>query len=289
MVCYPPKIEPVNPSYTRGFYKSHERSREPDRFRKEAVSDEDFDQRTLDEIDRVTDQIFIHLHSFADRLKRSEIEAAIAAKNSSTTKKSPFLGYKSNNSHRLRPFRRETNFYEQEDPEQAVRSKHVVWKILTTLGKIFFGYEFIESHQDDSTPDQMIKALKIDSVIWYQELKKHYTHNFKCKVNQAFHQAGELLKNRRAYAKEAYYQRIALYALLVFSLIAKLSNHRVFTILGLGTSSITLIYMLIRYGTTSLSRAQLSSDLKWTVEIAEKEALNNRLLSNPLQPQYIFS
>ena len=275
MVCYPPKIDPVSPSYTRGFYNSPEQSRA------HVVSDEDFDQRTMDDIELVRYQIFIHLHSFADRLKRSEIQAAI--KNSSTSKQSPFLGYKSSNSHRLRPFRRETNFYEQEDSEQAVRSKHVVWKILTTLGNIFFGYEFIESHQDDSTPDQMISALKVDAVTWYQGLNKYYTPYFNSKVNQAFHQADELLKNRQAYAKEAYYQRIALYALLVFSLIAKLSNHRVFTILGLGMSSVTLIFMLIRYGTISFSLAQLSSDLKWTVEIAEKEALNNLLLPNPLQ------
>jgi hypothetical protein len=231
-------------------------------------------QDQVDDIENITIQIFAGLHSLADRIKRSEI--VDATKPSNVKLLESYVA--STHSRRFNPLRKETNFYEQEDTEQKIRTKHVVSNILFTLGSIFFGLEFFDSHQDSRTNDEMKQKTTIDKTVWTSFLKNHYKDELNVTMNQAFTKADELLKNRQVYAKKAYYYRLTLYATLTLSLVGKVMKQKVFTILGLAASLITLIFMLILYGTNSLKQARLGADLKKLVEIAEKNAARYRLL-----------
>jgi hypothetical protein len=279
-----PKANDGGGSYTIALDKSFDDRCDRD-FSDYAIPDDVFNKCFLspkvDDIENITVQMIIHLHKIADRENRSEIEEAIDTTNS--FQNSPLITHKSNGSHRFRPFRKETNFNELEDTGQILSFKHLARNTIAILGNIFFGLEFFESHQDKRTTEKMIQDLKDHEITWNQGLSKHYSDYFNYKLmGHAFAQADELLKNRQNSAKESYYQRITLYALLILSGVGKLTNKSAFAIIGLAASSITLIFMLVHYGTNSFKLSQQSAELKRSLEIAEKEAGVNRLHSNPL-------
>lgn len=287
MVNFPPDNSIHNP-YDYGFPDHPKKQTDFDRFKGDAISDEDFERCYLydsplmkkievDDIENITLQIFTRLHSLADRNKRSEIQAALAPTDEGPEiEDDPFLEKTDDFHHNFRPFRRETNFYAQEERERAVDTKNVARNIFSVMAKIFLGYEFLTPEQDLRTPDEMKADLNADLRTWYGGLKKHYYEYFNSKMTYAFRQADELLTHRQAYAREAYYHRLTFYATLIISAVGKLTNHRAVAIVGLAASVITLIYMLVHYGKNSYELDKKALQLKLLVELAEKEASANR-------------
>ncbi len=240
----------------------------------------------VDDIENITVQILSHLQSIADRRNRSDIEAAVAPVN---IKQDPFsakrdsLLQKSTTS-RFRPFRKDTNFYDQEDPDQVIHTRNVAQNILSALGKVLFGYEFSDSQQDGRSDEQMEQVLRDDRSFWNGGLKLSYTTALQGRMNTAFDQAEELLKFRQIFTNEVYYYRLTLYATVIVSVVGKLLSQRVMTMLGISAASITLIFMFTQYETNSIRLKRLASDLQRSVEAAESEACRNRVTVNQLVP-----
>lgn len=278
--------------YSQQIYQETE---QVNRFSGDYLSDEEFSQlllpslsplpkkvnkkvnRPVDEVETVTMQILLHLQQFADRKNRSEIEAAIVPSASNPRIKKDFhVPQRTMSTHSIRAFRKDTNFYGHEELEQPIHTAHVAYNILSTLGNIFLGYEFSDSQQDSRSPEKMILALEDDKIAW-NGLQYHYKQQFRNRMEGAFKQARALLEARQAAIKEARYQRLTLYASLILSFVGKLISQKGLTIVGLITSSITLLFMLTQYGATSVKLARLSSLLERSVGQAEAEAGDHRL------------
>lgn len=253
----------------------------------------------IDQVENITLQILAHLSSIADRQDRSEIEAAISPVKIEAPLSPPLynppldrdldlLDQKANLPIFYQfqdPFRKETNFNEQEDPEVIINTTNVAYNILSTLGDIFLGYDFFNSGKNTKTDAEMEVQLRDDRTYWFKVLNKNYESHFRIKVADALDRAGFLLKDRQDFAKEAYYHRLTLYATLILSLLGKLLNQKALTIFGLATSSITLIFMLTHYKTKTITLKGDSNKLKNLVATAESLAYRNRKLDPYLLDQ----
>lgn len=257
-----------------------------------------------DSIENITVQIFTHICSLVDRDNRQDIEDAIADPNDpfspSSGKKfkanakqlSPLLEEKIeedspfnnrfNHSHRFRPFQRDSNFSDS-DIVHPIHTQNVIRNILSALASLFLGVKLFETHKDQKSLEEMKKTLKNDYFFWSKLLKDHYTTTFQAKMHLIFQHAQELLNNRENDEKIAYYQRLTFYATLIISTVGKLLGQKVVTIVGLVASSITFLFMLTHYGSTSFKQAQQEANLKTAVDNIYHETASHRL-DDPTSP-----
>lgn len=246
-------------------------------------------KKEADDIENLTVQIFARLAILTDEQKRSDIEAAVSTVETSTLSQGStsdstksvltpdiFNSQMFGASLKLRPFRKDTNFFD-EDPTVSLQTHQVANNIFSTLGKILFGYEAFDSSRDNRSINKMKEDLRDDHLTWNTGLSQHYQRTFNLKMDFTFNQAEKILKVKQKIYQSAYYQRITLYAFLILSSVGKLISQRLVTVLGLVASSITLIFMLTKYGTNSMQLAQLTSDLKRSLESVEKEACKYRI------------
>jgi hypothetical protein len=242
----------------------------------------------LDKIENVTLQIFLHLYSCADRIKRAAVEDAIpppAEEDMNSLFGNEFFEDKSENVHRFRPFRKETNFApEEEQVEHVMRTQHVVSNIFFTLLKFLFGYEHLNPNQDRRTNEEMIEDLKNDKRAWDKLLDSHYDMNFNIKMKHVFAQTNELLMARKNIAKYSYYQRITFFASCIVTFVGMLISQKAVIFFGLLSSVITLFIMIKHYGQSSFRIVKLETDLKYLIEQTMTETRLNRLRQPPVPP-----
>lgn len=248
----------------------------------DAVADEVFEEsqqyaevpQELDDIEGITLQIFTALYSIADRKERKDIEDVIAYPTPYEPESiSETHETKSSRSHQFRPFQKDSNFY-SDDFDPSLHSPNLMQRIVSILADLFLGIELAE--QKHQTQEEMDDMLKKNYMIWQYSLKEHYTTYFQDKIQAAFREAEELVARRGFDEKIAYLQRITFYATLIITMIGKLVDHRRLAMFGTIASSITFLFMIVHYGTTSFREAQEAVSLKCNVDLIYYEASEYR-------------
>lgn len=230
-----------------------------------------------DQIEDLTLRIFTHLHTMADRLDRTAFEAVTAPKEGREQYIKEKYYPKYHSAYPVRPFRKETNF-SSEGIELPINANGVISKVIAILGNIFLGYE--NSYEDKRTPAQMEEELNEDILLWQGNggLSFYYSEQFNRKMNNAFRLAKEILTDRKNCSAHAKTQRITFYVLLVLSALSKILSRSTMTMLFFIATSGYLTYMLTSYGRNSYRQGMLESDLKSSLETAEKDAKGHRQL-----------
>lgn len=259
-----------------------------------------FKNKAPDWIENTTLQIFTHLCSFADRIKRTDIEAAVKTDNASAPSQlkntthnfhvffqdmegpvseknlhSPKL--KTSYSQKINPYQNDNNFYENED-EGVKGSQSIVRIILSIFTNLFFGWELVDPKRDKRTNKDWKKVLSKDESMW-NCIKINYQDNLHGGMEKVFNKAQKLMGDRIKSEKNVYYHRVTLYAMLIISGVGRLIKNNPVTIFGLVASSITLISMIAQYGMNSFKLTEQGMDLKTSVENIYIETAKNRLPS----------
>jgi len=239
--------------------------------------------QTPDTIEIITAQVLAHLCSLADGIDRSSFEeAAIAPFDdidfiSSQEDTSTKFSY----TQRFHPlYKRESNFYEEYEVEQPNQTQNVLMNIISTIASVIFGVTLSDPPPGIKSTEKIEHDFAVDYVAWEKSIKKHYAAYFQQQMDDAFHQAEELLQFRRDNDKLASFQRYTLVASSVLVGLGKFFNQRSLAIVGLVATAINLIFMAMRYGMNSIKLAEAESELKASVEVAYHEASKHRLNSH---------
>ena len=254
-----------------------------DKFVGDALSDDEFkkllkpDKKAeIDNIEIKSLEILTHLYSITDGQERREIEAFIAPPPPLQEKMKEENGkiFKQGFLQRPRPFRRETNFNFENALDQ-IQANQVIRNIWSTLVHIFIGYNSFNFNGEKPFNKMWIDS-KEDQISWLR-MKHHYSVHYDRLMMRTFNKADQLLLQKKQYSEEALYQRVAFYALLVFSIIAKITNRTNLMYLGSFCWAFTLGFMFTQYGINTLKLSKIAEELLTSVQIVEKEAAANRI------------
>lgn len=275
-----------------------------------AVSDETFalsdrfaTAQEVDDVENMTLQVITHLYSVVDRKKRTDIEQALTKNHHSEDESLFSPSTKFSYSQQFRPFERDTNFNDEMD-NRPIHVQSTVQGIFSTLAKIFWGeavniqeieqshfysvykiflgQKFIDEQKELMSFNEIDKTYLDDKNVWNTYLQPHYpSMMFQKKMERAFFQAQELIKKRKADEIAAQSQRSFFYMALGFSVIGNILGQRVISILGVGVSVITFLFMLRHYGTNTFMQYQQAADLKVTMDDVYEASLTARKPSSP--------
>lgn len=260
-------------------------------FQGDALTDEDFQkkyvmpQKVVDKVEKGTIGILANLLTLADGTDRQSIVDATV---SSAGVKLDDLQDEPEDDfyhHRYNPFRRDTNFDDQDHMERPANTLKAVKNLISALAAILFGIELSKKeHIDQRSLMEMEDNFKTDKTIWELELSKKYKPYFDRNMNEAFIKADSLIKERKRYAIIAYYQRITLFAGTMVAAAGLLTGKKIITYAGMSASLITFIYMIAMYGSSSFKQANLASEIQTSAELLEKMGSAYRLADNPFVP-----
>ncbi len=220
-----------------------------------------------DRIEKITNQFIESLYAVANQDQQTEGEIATGPYHSPGSPKLESLKF--TQSIASRSYSRDTNFYEESHLEQPLRIQHVVSDILSTAAYLFLGWDPLNGQKDDKTIKEIKANLYKNRVFWQKELKNYYSSYFQDKMELAFYKAEQLIQSQMEAQKWAFIQRLTLYATLIIAAVGKLQGNRMMLMFGLSASVVTILFMIIHYGSTSFKHAQQGADLRQSLTLAE--------------------
>lgn len=244
-------------------------------------------KKVPDFIENLTLQIFSHLCSLADRVKRADIafvgkldEKSFASRlknknyshpslfqekdrtNSEKNLNTPKL--KTTYSQKIGSFQNENGFYENEE-EEVKSSRSTVYNILSIATTLFLGWELYDPKKDQRPIKICADEIEKDEVTW-KLFKNNYSDFFQVRMDNIFTQAKDLIEFRKRNEKIDLFLRITLYATLIISGVGKLVKNNTVAIAGLAASSLTLMIMIGNYALNSFKQSEYGTSLKSSAE-----------------------
>lgn len=182
------------------------------------------------------------------------------------------------------PFRRDTNFDEQDFSTRSSHPLSSVKTVISALADLIFGFPFFVKNKSEET----LILLKADQIEWNDRLSRFYPSSFNEKVSYAFASGSDLIKQRISFEKSLRFKRLILIANALFAsitfIIGKRENSFPLIILGfsgLAAGTVWFFYMVTNYVTSKLRQTDLESEMRLAVVNVQKALPRN---ITPLSP-----
>lgn len=237
-----------------------------------------------DDVEDITIQIFAHLLTLSDGIKRDEIEKAILLPgkeiSSFSLKRLQSLQsqYLKKQSLNFPPYQTGTNFYEKEGDSSEGSTPLVGAKnIYAIVTDLFLGRRIYSLQEDRRSALELSASLKLDMNTWNAKIREYYKDPFQDEMKNIFNKAKERINIKKNFEKTIYCNRITFFSTLGLSIFAKITSFKKIFVVGFVAFSVNLIFMVIYYGKSSFKLSEQGASLKASVNKSYEKALLARL------------